>query len=168
MAFIKLKSKKQFQVISVPPLARKPKMVDEPRQPRILLNPVPKRIFISFAHEDSDYLEFLIGQATHHQYLLEFVGMRRKIPDSELWKSKCEAKIKSCAGLIVLVSDRTVESASQLWEVECAKQASVPTLGVFCKSDRIPEGLPKEFEAVRLVPWTWSNVEQFVDSLPMT
>jgi hypothetical protein len=124
-----------------------------------------KRVFISFAVEDAKYRDFLVGQARNENSPFEFVDMSVKQPWSNSWKTRCRSKIKGCDGAIALVSKNTVTASGQLWEVNCAKEEEVLVRGIYTTTDNRPSGLPKEFEGVRVVNWTWENIKNFINSI---
>ena len=124
-----------------------------------------KRIFISFAIEDKKFRDFLVGQAKNEKSPFDFVDMSVKEPWDSSWKTKCRTKIKGCDGVIALVSKNTKDSDGQLWEVKCAHEEEIKTRGIYTTSDDRPKTLPKVFEKVRVVKWTWENIEKFIDSL---
>jgi hypothetical protein len=124
-----------------------------------------RRIFISFAIEDKRYRDFLVGQARNERSPFEFVDMSVKEPWSDKWKTRCRTRIKGCDGVIALVSKNTLRADGQLWEVKCAKEEGVPVRGVYVSADNRPTRLPKEFEDVRVVNWTWDNISNFTNSL---
>jgi hypothetical protein len=124
-----------------------------------------KRIFISFAIEDKHYRDFLVGQARNKKSPFEFVDMSVKEPWSNQWKTRCRTRIKGCDGVIALVSKNTLRASGQLWEVKCAKEEKVPVRGVYVTEDNRPARLPEEFDGVRVVNWTWSNISNFINSL---
>jgi hypothetical protein len=124
-----------------------------------------KRVFISFAVEDKSYRDFLVGQARNEKSPFEFVDMSVKEPWSDKWKTRCRTKIKGCDGVIALVSNKTARADGQLWEVKCAREENVPVRGVYVSRDNRPARLPKEFEGVRVVSWTWENIKNFIESL---
>lgn len=126
---------------------------------------MPKRIFISFAIEDKVYRDFLVGQAKNENSPFEFYDMSVKEPWSDSWKTRCRTKIKGCDGTIALVSRNTQTADGQRWEVNCSKEEGVPILGVYTSTDHRPAWLPKEFDGVRIVNWTWDNIKNFVDRL---
>ncbi len=124
-----------------------------------------KRVFISFAAEDSRYRDLLVGQARNEKSPFEFVDMSVKEPWSDSWKTRCRTKIKGCDGFIALVSKRTPRADGQLWEIKCAREEKVPIRGVYISDNDRPAQLPKELEGVRVVNWTWENIRNFIDSL---
>ena len=124
-----------------------------------------KRIFISFAIEDKNYRDFLVGQARNKRSPFDFVDMSVKEPWSDKWKTRCRTRIKGCDGVIALVSRNTLKADGQLWEVKCAKEEGVPVRGVYVSADNRPDRLPKEFEGVRVVSWGWDNISNFIRSL---
>jgi len=68
---------------------------------------VAKRIFISFAVEDTKARDFLVGQARNAASPFELVDMSVKEPWDSAWKTKCRTKIKGCDGVIALLSKKT-------------------------------------------------------------
>lgn len=124
-----------------------------------------KRIFISFAIEDEKYRDFLVGQARNEKCPFEFTDMSVKEPWSDSWKTRCRTKIKGCDGMIALVSNHTRSAHGQLWEVSCAKEEGVPVRGVYVSTSNRPPTLPSQFSGVRVVGWTWANIESFINSL---
>lgn len=123
------------------------------------------RIYMAFAIEDKRYRDFLVGQARNERSPFEFVDMSAKEPWDEKWKTNCRTRIKSCDGVIALVSANTAKAEGALWEVRCAKEERVPVLGVYCTSDNRPMLLPAELSGVRVVDWTWPNIASFIASL---
>lgn len=120
------------------------------------------RIFISFAVEDSNYRDLLVGQAKNKKSPFEFVDMSVKEPWDEKWKSNCRSRIKGCDGVIALVSKNTARADGALWEIRCAKEESIPIRGVYCTTDNQPSSTP---EGVKMLNWTWENIANFIDSL---
>lgn len=123
------------------------------------------RIFISFAVEDSNLRDFLVGQARNEKSPFEFVDMSVKEPWDDSWKTKCRTKIKGCDGMIVIVTSNTKKATGQLWEVKCAKEESIPRRGILGHSNDKPSNLPNELDGVKIVSWTWENIKSFLDSL---
>ena len=126
-----------------------------------------KRIFISFAIEDSILRDFLVGQAKNKKTPFELVDMSVKQPWDSKWKTNCRTKIKGCDGVIAIVTKNTKKADGQLWEVNCAKEENVPVRCIWGSSvekDR-PKTLPSEFAGVRTVNWTWENISNWLDKL---
>jgi len=125
-----------------------------------------KRIFISFAIEDSKYRDLLVGQARNPSSPFEFVDMSVKEPWDERWKTNCRTKIKGCDGALVLVSRNTSKAEGALWEVQCAKDERIPLVGVHCTSDDRPSVLPSGMAGVKIMDWSWDGIAGFLNSLP--
>ena len=53
-----------------------------------------KRVFISFAKEDSNLRDLLVGQARNNNSPFEFVDMSVKQAWDSAWKTNCRRKIK--------------------------------------------------------------------------
>lgn len=124
-----------------------------------------KRVFISFAIEDSNLRDFLVGQARNENSPFEFVDMSVKEPWDSAWKTNCRTKIKGCDGMIIIVTKKTKNADGQLWEVKCAKEEEIPRRGIWGHADDKPATIPQELDGVRIVNWTWDNIESFINSL---
>ncbi|MDR2408591.1 MAG: hypothetical protein LBE13_10850 [Bacteroidales bacterium] len=123
------------------------------------------RIFISFAIEDENLRNLLVGQARNDNTPFEFVDMSVKEPWDSEWKARCRTKIKSCDGMIVIVTQDSKKATGQLWEVKCTKEENIPRRGIWGHSDNKPIYLPEELNGIRIVEWTWANIKSFLDSL---
>lgn len=125
-----------------------------------------KRVFISFAAEDSKYRDFLTGQAKNENSPFEFVDMSVKEPWDSNWQEKCRTKIKGCDGMIVLVSPRTSIASGAKFEMRCANEEGVPFRGIYVNSDHKDRiTLPSELNGKRVSLWKWENIKSFIDSL---
>jgi len=123
------------------------------------------RIFISFAIEDKTLRDFLVGQARNEKSPFEFVDMSVKQPWDKAWKTNCRTMIKSCDGMLIIVTKNTKKAKGQLWEVTCAKEEGIPRCGIWGYSDDKPTILPSELDRVRIVNWTWNNIKNWLDTL---
>ena len=90
-----------------------------------------KRIFISFAKEDSNLRDLLVGQARNNNSPFEFVDMSVKQAWDSAWKTNCRRKIKGCDGVIALITKNTKNADGELWEIKCAKEEGIPCLGIW-------------------------------------
>ena len=125
-----------------------------------------KRIFISFAADDSNYRDFLVGQAKNENSPFEFVDMSVKEPWSEDWKEKCRTKIKGCDGMIALVSKKINSASGAKFEMKCANEEDVRLRGVYTNyEDKDDITIPSELGGKLVVRWTWYNIKSFIDSL---
>jgi len=124
-----------------------------------------KRIFISFAVPEDTYArDFLVGQARNKQSPFEFVDMSVKEPWSESWKTRCRTKITGCDGAVALLSKATINSRGARWEMKCAVEEGVPTIGVHIKSDDKGTA-PPELSGKKVINWTWEGIANFINSL---
>jgi hypothetical protein len=123
------------------------------------------RVFISFAVEDSNLRDLLVGQAKNANSPFEFVDMSVKQPWDSEWKTKCRTKIKGCDGMLIIVTKNTKKATGQLWEINCAKDESIPRRGIWGHADDKPSSLPDELDGVRIVYWTWENIANWLDTL---
>lgn len=123
---------------------------------------VNKRIFISFAKEDEKYRDYLVDQAKSELTPFSFVDMSVKKPwDEKKWKRKCRTKIKSCDGLIVLLSKNTWHSSGSRWEIKCAVEESITTIGMHIKKND-KGAIPTELKGEKVITWSWDNLSEII------
>lgn len=123
---------------------------------------VKKRVFVSFSMKDKKYRGYLVDQAKDNRTPFTFVDMSVKKPWSEkVWRQKCRSKIKSCDGLIVLLSKNIWHSSGARWEMKCAKEEGVPVVGMHIfKNDR--GAVPPELKGEKIIIWTWDNLYKVI------
>ena len=125
-----------------------------------------KRIFVSFAIEDSNLRDLLVGQAKNDNSPFEFVDMSVKEPWKDDWKSKCRTKIKGCDGLIAIITENTKNASGQRWEFKCAKEEKVPCRGIWGHNDEANQSyLPPEMDGITTDKWTWDNIKKWLDRI---
>ena len=86
------------------------------------------RVFISFAIEDKVLRGFLVGQKNNGRTAIDFIDYSVKEPWDSSWKTNCRARIKSCAGMIGIITHNTPKADGQLWELKCAIEEGVPLM----------------------------------------
>ncbi|MFX5626990.1 TIR domain-containing protein [Acinetobacter baumannii] len=119
-----------------------------------------KVLFIAFAIEDERQRDFLKGQSLHPRAPFEFIDMSVKNPYDYEWKAKVRTRIKRSNGIIVLVSNNSLRSTGQKWEIECAKEEGKPILGIWAYStDRT------QIPGITIKPWSDININSFIDSI---
>ncbi len=124
-----------------------------------------KRIFISFAIEDAEYRDHFVAQAKKGNSPFSFVDMSVKKPwDEKIWKQKCRSKIKSCDGVIVLLSKNTYHSSGTRWEIKCAKHENIPVVGMHIQKKH-KRGIPRELKGEKIIIWTWKNLEKVISKI---
>ncbi len=123
-----------------------------------------KKIFISFAVEDSFLREALRGQSLNTRTPFEFRDMGLDKPFTERWKTQCRVVIKECDGMIAIISKNTMAADGARWEMKCAVDEEIPLLGVRPKSER-PANTPPELSDAKVIDWTWSGIADWIDSL---
>lgn len=123
------------------------------------------RVFIAFAIEDEWARDYLVGQMRNGSSPFEWTDMSVKQPWDSDWRNRCRSRIKGCDGMIAMVSRNTADATGQLYEVRTALEEGVPVLGVYTTQDNRPYTLPAEFQRVRVVDWSWSNISAFLSHL---
>jgi hypothetical protein len=123
-----------------------------------------KRIFISFAIEDSEYRDHLVTQARNERSPFDFIDMSVKEPYKSEWKRKCRTKIKSCDGVIVLLSKNIHQSSGARWEMKCAKEEGISLAGMHIKKND-KGAIPPELKGKKVIKWTWENLAQLIEQM---
>jgi hypothetical protein len=120
-----------------------------------------KRIFVSFAMENRNLRDLFVGQARNGRTPFELIDMSVKEAWDNAWKTNCRARIKSCTGMVGLITADTAKADGQLWELKCALADGIPLLLINAdgKSSRPPAGL----ETKSVSNWTWDNVFNFIE-----
>ena len=119
-----------------------------------------KTVFVAFAIEDERQQDFLKGQSLSPRAPYEFIDMSVKEPYDSGWKDRVRTRIRRSHGVIVLVSENSLTSTGQEWEIQCATEEDKPVLGIWAyKSDRTA------IAGIRTVEWTDANISSFIDSL---
>ena len=123
-----------------------------------------KRIFISFAIDDSTYRDLLKGQSLNTESDFSYTDMSAKEAWDEKWKTNCRARIKGCDGVIALISKNTRSADGAKWEMQCANEEGIPMIGVHIHKDDKGQ-IPTELQGHKVIEWTWDGITKFIDGL---
>lgn len=119
-----------------------------------------KTVFVAFAIEDERQRDFLKAQSLNTNSPFEFIDMSVKEPYDKDWKDSVRTRIRRSDGVIALVSESSLSSSGQKWEIECAKEENKKLIGIWAyKDDRT------NLAGVNTIVWTWAAIEKFIDSL---
>lgn len=119
-----------------------------------------KVVFVAFAIEDERQRDFLKGQSLNTKSPFEYVDMSVKQAYDSEWKERVRTRIRRSDGVIALVSENSLGSSGQKWEIACAKEEKKRVLGIWAyKDDRT------DLTGVRTVAWSWDSIAEFIDSL---
>ena len=124
-----------------------------------------KKVFISFAIEDKKIRDLLVGQSRNENSPFEFTDMSVKKPWDNSWKTQCKERIKSCHGVIVLLSKNTLNADGVHWEIKCAKELGLPIKSIYAYKEAKGCRLPTELKGQHIYRWSWPNINKFVDQL---
>ena len=124
-----------------------------------------KRIFISFAMEDVELRNILVGQARNDNSPFDFVDMSVKNPWDSAWKTNCRTKIKGCHGMIAIITKNTKNASGELWEINCAKDEGIPCIGIWGHPDEHSQTLSDEITPLRVIDWNWSNIAKWLEHI---
>jgi hypothetical protein len=123
-----------------------------------------KKIFVSFAIEDSYARDFLVQQGRDNRSPFNFVDMSVKEPWDSKWKTRCRELIAGCDGVIALISKKTRAADGARWEMQCTKDENIPMMGVHIHKD--DKGMiPIEVSGHRVIEWSWDGIAKFIDSI---
>lgn len=119
-----------------------------------------KIVFIAFAIEDERQRDFLKGQSHCARAPYEFIDMSVKQPYDSEWKERVRTRIRRSHGVIALISENSLTSSGQKWEIACARDEGKPVRGVWAySSDRT------NIAGVTTYAWSDKNISDFIDSL---
>jgi len=119
-----------------------------------------KVIFVAFAIEDERQRDFLKGQSLSTDSPFEYIDMSVKEAYDSNWKDRVRTRIRRSDGVIVLVSENSLSSSGQKWEIKCAKEEQKKNLGLWAyKDDRT------NIEGVNTRVWTWDSIKNFINNL---
>ena len=119
-----------------------------------------KVVFVAFSIEDDRQRDFLKGQSLNTSSPFEYVDMSVKEAYDENWKERVRTRIRRSDGVIALVSENSLTSSGQKWEINCAKEEKKPVLGIWAYTDD-----RTKLEGISTVVWTWEAIAKFIDSL---
>lgn len=119
-----------------------------------------KLVFVAFAIEDERQRDFLKGQSLHPRAPYEFIDMSVKQAYDSDWQDKVRTRIRRSHGVIALISQNSLTSSGQKWEIQCAKAEGKPVRGIWAYSnDRT------NVVGVATEVWSDKNISDFIDSL---
>lgn len=121
-----------------------------------------KKVFISFDYDNDEFLRSsLVGQCKNNGTPFDMEDWSVKEPwGQSVWKERCLSRIKRCDLVIVMVGERTYMCSGVKAEINMAKAAGVPVVGIKGYPDKkcpMPEGLESFYR------WTWENVKNLVN-----
>lgn len=119
-----------------------------------------KVIFVAFAIEDEAQRNLLKGQSLNTKSPFEYIDMSVKEAYSSEWKDRVRTRIRRSDGVIALVSNNSITSSGQKWEISCAREEKKRVLGIWAYTDD-----RTYLEGVRTVVWTWDAIKDFIDGL---
>jgi hypothetical protein len=120
-------------------------------------------IFISFATEDLRCRDLLVGQAQHSKTPFDFEDMSLAEPFDSKWKTRCRAKIAGCHGFIALLSKNTWRAGGARWEMKCAAEERIPSIGIHIHKDN-KGAKPPELRG-RVIEWHWTSIANFIEKV---
>lgn len=138
-------------------------IANEPTDARLTMSPSKKTVFVAFAMEDERQRDFLKGQSLNTASPFEFIDMSVKEAYDSDWKNKVRTRIRRSDGVIALISSASNSSSGQKWEISCAKEESIPILGVWAYRDDRTK--PASMSGSRIIAWTWNGIGDFIDGL---
>lgn len=123
------------------------------------------RIFISFAKEDIELRDLLVGQKRNTRTPFDFVDMSVKTPWDYSWKANCRTKIRGCDGMIAIITQNTKNADGQLWEIKCAQDEGIPILGIYGHSYDAGTSLPYGYAPIKIIGWKWDDIANWLRTI---
>ncbi len=121
-----------------------------------------KKVFVCFdINNDESLLDELVNHAKSCECRYEIGDWSSEPWDRDIWKEGFLTKIKKCSAVIVLVGEKTRGCSNVKDEIELARRANVPVIGIRGYKDKVcqqPEGLQDYRE-----DWTWDTVNEMVE-----
>lgn len=109
--------------------------------------------FISFAAEDANIRDLLVGQSKHPESPWRLRDRSLHEPFSSAWKTQTRQIIEDSDVVIMLVSPTTHLAEGAIWEVDCAIANEVPVFGLqISKHDKGRR--PSCLDGQRVIEWT--------------
>ena len=124
-----------------------------------------KRIFVSFPEQDSNLRDLLVGQARNTNSPFDFVDMSVHKAWDSAWKTKCRTKIKSCDGLIAIITSNTYNADGQIWEIDCAADENIPILCIKTSEYKPSSWTESKIGHRRVYNWDWNTIQKFIEGL---
>lgn len=124
-----------------------------------------KKVFISFAIEDRNLRDLLVGQARLESSPFEFVDMSVKEAWSSEWKTKCRTRIRGCDGVIAICTKNTMNASGQLWEIECAKQEGIKVKAIYGNNEKKEFLIPDVLKGIQIFNWSWNDLKNWIKGL---
>jgi hypothetical protein len=112
------------------------------------------------AIEDEAQRDLLKGQSLNTKCPFEFIDMSVNEAYDEEWKKRVTTRIRRSDGVIALISENSKSSSGQKWEIQCAKDETIPLLGVYAYSDD-----RTNIEGVPTIVWSWQGIADWIDGL---
>ncbi len=123
-----------------------------------------KKIFIAFAGEDEWARDYLVGQGKNSRTPIDFKDMSIPKPFDNKWKTQCREVIKTCDGVIAMLSTHTRAADGARWEMQCANDEGIPMIGVHTDKDN-KGAIPSELAGKKVIEWTWDGIANWINSL---
>ena len=119
-----------------------------------------KIVFVAFAIEDARIRDMIKGQSLNTSSAFEYVDMSVKEAYDAEWKKRVRARILRSDGVLAIVSNSSLSSSGQKWEIQCAKEERKPIRGIWAyKDDRT------NIVGLNTMVWTWENITFWIDCL---
>jgi len=127
-----------------------------------------KNVFISFAHEDIDYVNLLRAQAKNDKLPIEFNDWSvSESIDSErapYIKQKIAERITQSSLTVVYLSDKTLFSKWVEWEIEESIRRGKHVIGVYA-GEKLPARVPEAIKQNNIKYVPWARLSEAIDSL---
>lgn len=118
-----------------------------------------KTIFIAFAIEDEEQRDFLKEQSLNTDAPFRYIYVSNEETHHSMWSFIVKMRIKQSDGVIVLVSENSLNSTSQKWEIQCAREEGLKIIGIYAYNDD-----RTGIVGVETKVWTLDILKDFINS----
>jgi hypothetical protein len=126
------------------------------------------RAFVSFDFDnDERWRNLFVGQARKDSptpFVVADWSSKAELPQSQ-WEALIAAKIAQCNLVVVLVGRHVATATGVAKEIQFAKAADVPFLGVYVDGANLYSSLPVGLARNRVIAWTWAGVGAAIDQM---
>lgn len=113
---------------------------------------MPRRVFISYQHEDRHAKELLKAQAKNKRFNIAFNDRSPEKPFSKKWKTRMKNRIEDSSATVIMIGKNTYKSKAVNWEIEQSRRTGNKIIGVQIHPDqhhRLPQAMRKSEELKR-------------------
>lgn len=114
-------------------------------------------VFVSFASEDANIRDLLIGQSKHPESKWRVRDRSLHEPFSSSWKTQTREIIRGSAVVVLLIGKATYKADGATWEVETAIEEGIPVFGIR-NSKQVKGRVPACMKGCKVISWSQEGI----------